>query len=73
MEKIIYLDHSATTKIKDEVLSEMQPFLSEYYGNASAEYKIGLASREKIEEVRENIADLIHADYSDEIYFTSRW
>ena len=72
MEKIIYLDHSATTRIKEEVLSEMKPFFSEYYGNASAEYKIGLASREKIEEARESIADNIHANYSDEIYFTSR-
>ena len=51
----------------------MEPYLKEYYGNASAEYKIGLASHGKIEEVRENIAESIHANYSDEIYFTSRW
>ena len=73
MEKIVYLDHSATTKIKEEVLNKMKPYLNEYYGNASASYVLGISSREILEEIREKIADLINASYSDEIYFTSRW
>lgn len=71
MEKIVYLDHSATTKIKEEVLNKMKPYLNELYGNASASYVLGINSREIIEKNREKIADLINARYSDEIYFSS--
>lgn len=36
--KIRYFDHSATTPIRKEVLSEMIPFLIEKYGNPSSIY-----------------------------------
>jgi len=31
-----YLDYSATTPVKEEVLDSMMPFFSEVYGNASS-------------------------------------
>ena len=71
MEKIVYFDHSATTSVKKEVLDEMLPFFSKYYGNASGTYNLGIKSRETVETSREKIADLINADYTHEIYFTS--
>ena len=52
MAKLIYLDNAATTKIKDEVLNEMLPYLQENYGNASSLYSIGRNSKRAIEDAR---------------------
>jgi cysteine desulfurase len=68
--KNIYLDYSATTPIKEEVLDAMMPYFKENYGNPSNIYSLGLKSKIAIEEARKNIAELINADY-DEIYFTA--
>lgn len=68
--KEIYLDNASTTKIDDEVLKSMMPYLKEEYGNASAIYSLGRRSRKKIEESRETIARILNCN-SDEIYFTS--
>ena len=37
---IRYFDNSATTKIKDEVLDAMLPYLTSQYGNASSIYSL---------------------------------
>lgn len=66
----IYLDNSATTKIDDEVLDEMLPYLKENYGNPSSSYRIGRENKTKIEEVRKQVANVLNAN-PDEIYFTS--
>lgn len=71
MEKIIYVDHSATTNLKKEVLEEMLPYLREYYGNPSSQYLLGQKSKKAIEKSRENIANIIKARSEEEIYFTS--
>lgn len=71
MEKEIYLDNSATTKIRDEVLKEMLPYLKENYGNPSSKYLLGQKNREAIDISREKIANLINAKESFEVYFTS--
>ena len=65
--KEIYLDNASTTKIDDEVLKSMIPYLKEEYGNASAIYSLGRRSRKKIEESRETIARILNCN-SDEIY-----
>ena len=68
--KEIYLDNASTTKIDDEVLNAMMPYLKEEYGNASAIYNLGRRSRKKIEESRETLARILNCN-CDEIYFTS--
>lgn len=68
--KEIYFDHAATTKIKREVLNEMIPYLSIYYGNASSLYNIGKISKTAIENARDKVASYIKCK-PDEIYFTS--
>ena len=65
----VYLDYSATTPVKDEVLQEMLPYFTEKYGNPSSLYDIGLESKEAINRAREQVAALINAKPS-EIYFT---
>ena len=68
--EVKYFDNSATTRIKEEVLTEMFPYLSREYGNPSSLYSIGRKSKRAIEEARKRVASLINCN-SEEIYFTS--
>jgi len=68
--KQVYLDYSATTPVKKEVLDEMIPFFSESFGNPSSAYALGRNSKEAINRARKQVASLIGAnDY--EVTFTS--
>lgn len=69
MAKSIYLDNSATTPLKKEVLDAMLPYLTEHYGNPSSIYKIGREAKQAIEEAREKVATALGAS-SKEIFFT---
>ena len=71
MEKQVYVDHSATTYIKKEVLDVMVPYFTENFGNASSIYSIGRKSREAIDEARKRVTKAIGARYVEEIYFTA--
>lgn len=51
--KNIYFDNAATTKLDDEVLKEMLPYLKDNYGNPSSIYKLGREARKAIEDSRE--------------------
>lgn len=68
--EIRYFDHAATTKVKEEVLEEMLPYLREKYGNPSSMYTMGREARKAVEEARKRVAKLINCKPS-EIYFTS--
>jgi len=65
----VYLDYSATTPVKEEVLNEMIPYFTERYGNASSLYTIGLESKAALDKAREQVANLVGAS-PKEIYFT---
>ena len=66
---IVYLDNSATTKIRDEVLREIIDVNENYYGNPSSLHRMGLLAEKKIDEARKSAAKLINAK-AQEIYFT---
>lgn len=68
--RLIYLDHAATTPLKKEVLEEMLPYLTTQYGNPSSLYAIGRESKKAIELAREKVAKAINAKVT-EIFFTS--
>ena len=70
MKKYIYMDNSATTSVKPEVLEEMLPYFTEKYGNPSSIYSLGGQSKLAVEKARENIANVLGAK-TNEIYFTS--
>lgn len=70
MDKFIYVDNAATTRLKKEVLEEMIPFLETEYGNPSSIYKFASNSKRAIENAREKIANAFNAD-AKEIIFTS--
>ncbi|XVG95078.1 cysteine desulfurase NifS [Eubacteriales bacterium KG127] len=65
----VYLDYSATTPVKDEVLQAMIPYFTEIYGNPSSLYSAGLNSKAALDKAREQVAELINAD-PKEIFFT---
>lgn len=65
----VYLDYSATTPVKEEVLHEMIPYFTEKFGNPSSLYTMGLESKEAVDKAREQVAHLINAE-PREIYFT---
>lgn len=69
MSKTIYLDNAATTQLYPEVLREMEPYFTEYYGNPSSIYQFAQKSKTAVEEAREKVAALIGAK-PEEIYFT---
>ena len=68
--KTIYLDNNATTRVAPEVVEEMSPYFSDYYGNPSSMHFFGGQVQRKVEEARERVATLIWAQ-PEEIIFTS--
>lgn len=66
----VYLDYSATTPVKKEVLNEMLPYFTEKFGNPSSLYDIGLESKDALTKARNQVAELINAR-PDEIFFTA--
>ena len=67
---MIYLDNAATTRICDEALEEMMPFLKEEYVSPLGQYAPGFRANSALNTARGRVAALIGADVS-EIIFTS--
>jgi cysteine desulfurase len=68
--KRIYLDHAATTYTNKEVLNEMLPFFTEYFGNPSSVHQFGREVKKSIDIARDRVAKAIGA-LPEEIYFTA--
>lgn len=69
-EDYIYLDNASTTKVDDNVLKEMIPYMSDLYGNSSSSHSMGVKINKQVKLAREKVADLINSAPSD-IVFTS--
>ena len=69
-ERLIYMDHAATTSGRPEVLEAMLPYLTEQYGNPSSVYGLGQDARKAIDEARDKVAAVLGARPT-EIVFTS--
>lgn len=67
---MIYLDYAATTPILGEVLEEMLPYQTQFFGNPSSVYAAGREAKKGLEEARERVAGSIGA-LPSEIVFTS--
>jgi cysteine desulfurase len=66
----IYLDHNATTKVDQEVLKAMMPYLEEEFGNPSSGYLLGIRAKEGLERARKDVTLLLGCQ-NQEIVFTS--
>ena len=68
--KKVYFDNAATTKVDERVATEMVPYFSERFGNASSQHMIGTDAKNALEKSRGIIAKAINSSQS-EIIFTS--
>lgn len=67
----IYADNAATTPLCPEAMEAMLPYLKGSYANPSGIYRPARTNAKVIDRARTNIANLLNADSSHEIYFTS--
>lgn len=66
----IYLDHSATTPLRDEALAAMQPYFAEFYGNPSSIHWAGRRGHAGLDQARRTVAAVLGAKPT-EIVFTA--
>lgn len=65
----IYMDHSATTPVRREVLEVMQPYFADFYGNPSSIHGVGRRAGVALAQSRRTVAELLGAT-PGEIIFT---
>ena len=70
MPEPVYLDHAATTPVREEVFAAMQPFFGPRFGNPSSVHRWGREARTALDEARERVGRCLGAS-ADEIVFTS--
>lgn len=68
---VIYLDNNATTKVDEDVLESMLPYLKDEYANPSSMYEFSTKSSNAIDSARNSIKDFLGASSEKEIVFTS--
>jgi cysteine desulfurase len=67
----VYLDYASTTPLDKRVFKFMKKYLFYEFGNPSSLHKLGREALKALDFSRENIRNLIGADYPNEIIFTS--
>ena len=66
----VYLDHAATTPVREDVFEAMKPFYGPRFGNPSSTHRWGREARAALDEARERVGRCLGAR-PDEICFTS--
>lgn len=64
----IYLDHNATTPVRDEVAEAVLRVLRDVLGNPSSAHAEGAAARAEVESARERVAALVAARPSEVVF-----
>ncbi len=64
----IYLDHNATTPLRDEVIAAMAEAMRESFGNPSSVHAEGAAARALVERARGRVASLLGVDPADVLF-----
>ncbi len=70
MEKVVYLDNNATSRVAPEVRDVMAPFFDDLYGNPSSMHAFGGQVAKYVKRAREEVARFINCE-PDEVVFTS--
>ena len=71
MDKLVYLDNNATTRVDERVLEEMMPYFKEEYANPSSMYSFAKKASDATKEATVKIRDFVNARDEKEIIFTS--
>lgn len=70
MDKIIYLDNAATSKVDQEVLDSYNQITTKYFANPSSIHHLGQEANRLLEKSREQILKLLNLSHH-EVIFTS--
>lgn len=70
MADTLYLDYAAATPVDPRVVSAMEPYLADAFGNPSSVHAMGVAAKRAVEEARALVAKYLNAG-AEEILFTS--
>lgn len=70
-QKIVNLDYAAGKPVDPRVKEVMLPYLDKTYGNPSSLHSMGQRAKEAINQARKQVAELINAEKSENIIFTS--
>ncbi|MFM2113250.1 MAG: hypothetical protein RL643_208, partial [Actinomycetota bacterium] len=68
--QLAYLDHAATTPMRESAIAAMTPFLADQYANPSGSHRFSQLARTAIDEARDDIADALGCK-PGEVVFTS--
>ena len=68
--RVVYLDNNATTRVAPEVRDAMLPYFDERYGNPSSMHAFGGAIAADVAKAREEVAAFLNCE-PDEVIFTS--
>ena len=68
MDRLIYMDNAATTRVLPVVFEVMKPYFTEQYGNPSSAYAFSGKVAGKITEAKEGIARILGCS-GKEIFF----
>jgi cysteine desulfurase len=58
-DRLIYLDHAATTPMRPSAVEAMLPFLTERFANPSGSHRFARDARRAVDEARDRVADVI--------------
>ena len=64
----VYLDHNATSPLRDEVVESMTRVLRDLYGNPSSVHEEGRSARAAVDRARESVASLIGVEVEDVLF-----
>jgi cysteine desulfurase len=71
VDRIIYMDNNATTRVAPEVFEALTPYLTDEYYNPSSMYDPAHGPAEAVTRARKTVAKLLGNAHPDEILFTS--
>lgn len=67
---LTYLDHAATTPMRERAVAAMLPYLREQFANPSGAHRFARAARQAIDEARDTVAEALGVS-PGEVIFTS--
>lgn len=56
VDRLVYLDHAATTPMRDDAVEAMLPFLTERFANPSGSHRFARDARKAVDEARDRVA-----------------